>query len=81
MRCPPGHRIFYILVCTVFKACTNRVAVQVQPARLRVGVYRGGGIETPAPIRLLWLLSLRKESNIKKKSNIIKEKHTASAVC
>ena len=30
---------------------------------LGVGVYRGGGIEIPAPIRLLWLLSLRKESN------------------
>jgi len=63
---------FIILVCTVFKACTNRAAnraaVQVQPARLGVGVYRGGGIETPAPIPLLWLLSLCKESNIKKKS-------------
>jgi len=42
--------------------------VQVQPARLGVGVYRGGGIETPAPIHLLWLLSLCKESNIKKKN-------------
>jgi hypothetical protein len=37
---------------------------------LGVGVYRGGGIETPAPIRLLWLLSLRKESNEEKSKRV-----------
>jgi len=40
-------------------------------AVLGVGVYRGGGIETPAPIHLLWLLSLCKESNVKKEKIIL----------
>ena len=36
---------------------------------LGVGVYRGGGIETPAPIRIFATLSLREES-VKKIADI-----------
>ena len=38
---------------------------------LGVGVYRGGGIETPAPIRIFATLSLREES-VKKELIILR---------